>query len=224
MGAFFKSLSNSYYALTLAIFFLVMCRPLEMLPFVGPAVMSIAFSVVLFLGMLRFLNFKSSRYILAGLIVVTTVLRFGQSYFSGTAFVTTKLLIDIGLIFYFLWLVMRDLFNAEEADKDTVFGGVVAYLLMGIGFAVVYGLIEFLEPGSFTIAGEVLRDSDNAMGDLLYYSFVTITTLGYGDALPVTDTARSITSIEAVAGQMLIAIIIARIVSLQTASYLAKKD
>ena len=225
LARLFNYFSSSYYAISVSIFLLVFFRPIDALPLIGPIMTNVAFSLVLFTGMLRFLKQNFSRYILGILFIVTTALRFGRDTVAAEPFlVMTNLVLDALLVFYFLWLVLRELFRAEEADHDTIFGGVVSYLLMAIGFAVLFGILEYAEPGSFTLAGESIGEQESSFGALLYFSFVTITTLGFGDALPVSEYARSLTSLEAVGGQLLIGVIIARIVSLQTASQLKRND
>jgi hypothetical protein len=108
--------------------------------------------------------------------------------------------------------------KVKKVTTDTIFGAICAYLLLGITWTMVFSLIEILHPGSFlggelvtTAADEVLVASP---GFFIYYSFVTLTTLGYGDITPMTPPARLLSSLEAVTGQLYIAILIARLVAL----------
>jgi len=92
-------------------------------------------------------------------------------------------------------------------------GGVAAYLLLGVAWAQAYTLLALLRPGAFSGAA--------AAGDgprtFLYFSFVTLTTVGYGDVLPVHPAARSLAMLEAVTGPLYLAILLARLVSLAVA-------
>ena len=97
--------------------------------------------------------------------------------------------------------------KAEHVTPDLVFGAVAAYLLLGICWGGLYTLIEKIQPGSFSF-GEGLSEASS----LFYYSFVTLTTLGYGDILPLSKIARTAAYLEAVTGVMFTAILIAGLV------------
>ena len=90
-----------------------------------------------------------------------------------------------------------------SVTKDKIYGAISIYLLMGLAWASFYA---YLGPESFAVAHGTM--------DPIYYSFTTLTTLGYGDIVPVTPGARSVASLEAVAGVMFLAIAIARLLSL----------
>ena len=97
---------------------------------------------------------------------------------------------------------------------DQVLGGVVLYLNIGLTFATIYALIENVSPGAFHAAaagaGPPLHPSY-----FIYFSFVTLTTVGYGDIVPVHAAARSMATLEAALGQLYPAIILARLVSIE---------
>jgi hypothetical protein len=95
--------------------------------------------------------------------------------------------------------------KAEKITRDEIFGAVALYLLMGLTWSMAYGVMEYIHPGNFSFKPE-------GFPDLIYFSFVTMTTLGYGDMLPVSDSARSLALLEAVAGVLYTATLIARLV------------
>ncbi len=92
---------------------------------------------------------------------------------------------------------------------------VAAYLLLGGVFAVAGNLLETLEPGSFVDNGA--PDRPLVWQGLLYASYVTLSTLGYGEILPVSPWARSLASLEAVTGTLFLAIVVARLVGAYSA-------
>ncbi len=95
-----------------------------------------------------------------------------------------------------------------------VVGAIVVYLNLGLIFASAYRLIWNLHPGSMT--GIDLRaDSLDAAGDVLYFSFVTLTTIGYGDIVPVHPLARSLANLEGIIGQLYPATLLARLITLE---------
>lgn len=96
--------------------------------------------------------------------------------------------------------------------KGRLFVSVAVYLLMGLGWYVLYGIINTLQPGSFAEAGASLSGKIPA-SKLLYFSMVSLTTLGYGDIVAVRPAARMLAALEATAGVLYIAITVARLVA-----------
>ena len=111
-------------------------------------------------------------------------------------------------------VMLVSLVRARRVTTDILLGGVCVYLLIGVAFAVAMGSTEQLAPGSFALASATISDAERSTR-LLYLSFVTITTLGYGDVLPLSDGARTLCAAEAVVGQLYVAIFVARLVGLQ---------
>jgi len=99
-------------------------------------------------------------------------------------------------------------------------GAMVAYLLIGLQWSFIYGFIERVEPGSFSIPAEMLARGETGppatpVSIFAYYSFVTLATLGYGDVTPIGAAARTFAWFEAVVGQLYVAVMIARLVGIQ---------
>jgi hypothetical protein len=86
--------------------------------------------------------------------------------------------------------------------------------MLGFAFGSAYYLFYILQPGAFAMSG---AKPAAAVPDLMYFSFITLTTLGYGDTTPVSKAARAFTELEAVAGVLYMAVFMARLVSLQSA-------
>jgi len=111
--------------------------------------------------------------------------------------------------------VLAAVLSEREVTTDTVLGGICVYFLVGIGWSLLYSLLIEVEPTAILLFGEPVTDSiERGSSVLLYFSFVTMTTLGYGDVVPNSDSARMLASGEAVVGQLFIAILIARLVGL----------
>ena len=98
-------------------------------------------------------------------------------------------------------------------DREHLYAGLSAYLLAGIFFGVFYWVLERTWSGSFAIPGEGAQ-SNFSLTAAIYYSFVTLTTLGYGDIVPRSEVGRGLAILEAVVGQLYLAVMIARLVSL----------
>lgn len=116
--------------------------------------------------------------------------------------------------------IVDALLRAERVTADTILGGICVYLLLGLLWVSAYTLTENLHPGSLLLNGAALTDTlpePFRFTQVLYFSFVTLTTLGYGDIIPATPTARALASAEAIVGQLYVAIFVARLVGLHLA-------
>jgi voltage-gated potassium channel Kch len=103
---------------------------------------------------------------------------------------------------------LRFAMSATQVDAEHLYAALSAYLLAGIFFGLFYWVLEQIGPGTFAVIGEFTRMA------ALYFSFVTLATLGYGDIVPRTDIARGLAIVEGVGGQLFLAVMVARLVSL----------
>jgi len=110
--------------------------------------------------------------------------------------------------------VLRYVLRPAEVTGDTLVGAASVYLLAGLAWGVLYALAEYLAPGSFELGESGIPPGEPAVSEFMYFSFVTLTTLGYGDMTPITQAVRSFVMLEAVAGQFFLAVLVARLISL----------
>jgi Ion channel len=104
--------------------------------------------------------------------------------------------------------------RAPAIDAERIYAALSAYLLAGLFFGVLHWAIAATWPGSFSEAGAA-TSANFPLSTAIYYSFVTLATLGYGDVVPRTEVARGLAVLEAVGGQLYIAVTIARLVGAQ---------
>ncbi len=110
----------------------------------------------------------------------------------------------------FLARALRD----GRINGHRIMAAVGAFLLIGVVFAQAYRMLLQFVPGAFSIGGEASQAI--AMTHLpLYFSFITLTSLGYGDVVPVHPLARSLATLEAITGQLFLAILVARLVAME---------
>lgn len=120
----------------------------------------------------------------------------------------------LGVVFfgYVTVLIVSDIFRTSRpVSADTICGALSAYLLMGVGWAFAYALLEQLIPGS--IRG-LRGPGDGGYAEYLGYSFVTLTTLGYGNVVPGNEKADALAVAEAIVGQVYLTVLVARLVAL----------
>ena len=119
---------------------------------------------------------------------------------------------------YITVTIMVSLLSETQVTSDTVLGGVCVYLLVGVVWLMLYSLAIQYEPNAILSNGAPLSALlEEGPVTLLYFSFVTLTTLGYGDVVPNSSVARMLASGEAITGQLFVAILIARLVGMHAA-------
>lgn len=122
----------------------------------------------------------------------------------------------LSILFFCLVVVSFILMIArsKEVSAKVILESINGYLLMGIMFSLIVALIMFFNPMAFNFPEELNEGigSANSFSNYMYYSLVTISTLGYGDALPVSPAAKSLATFISISGQLYIAIIIAMLV------------
>ena len=121
---------------------------------------------------------------------------------------------SINLVFFatvlgfLIWAVAK----AKRVNADTVFAASGVFMLMGIVWAYAFMLVHAANPGAFSLGPDDIAQSGPA---LLHYSFTTLTTVGYGSISPMSPMARTLSDLEALIAQLYLAIVVARLVSLQ---------
>ncbi len=145
------------------------------------------------------------------LIVVATVLRLSQPsaidiYLDAASWLITGVTLSI--------VVARAVFAPGKVTYHRVIGAVLLYLSIGLIFVALFCFVALRIPNAFTGLGP-LRDNLAVAGNLIYFSFVTLTSVGYGDIVPLHPFARGLANVEAIIGQLYPATLLARLVTLQ---------
>lgn len=134
--------------------------------------------------------------------------------------------VQIAFFLVTLRSILEDVLSSWTVDEDQIFGAACGYFLIGVTFAYVFALIETLSPGSFMPAetGAAPLDSTTlGVREFLYLSFVTLSTLGYGDVLPKSDIAKVVAPAESLFGQLFLAVLVARLVGLHVAQVMSRR-
>ncbi|MEM9399317.1 MAG: ion channel [Verrucomicrobiota bacterium] len=112
-------------------------------------------------------------------------------------------------------ILLYDIFIHKRVDTNQLLAAISIYLCIGVVWAMLFGLVNLYEPNSYSMAGSASADIDTS--SLLYFSIVTLTTLGYGDITPLSAPARSLAAMEALVGQIYLTVLVARLVGLHIA-------
>ena len=129
--------------------------------------------------------------------------------------------LDILFLALVIFAILANVFRSREITTESLAGAICAYLLIGILWADAFSILETVHPGSFSsvhTASDAATTAQSArlqVARFSYFSFVTLSTLGYGDITPLTRPARNLAALEAIFGQLYLAVLIARLVSQQ---------
>jgi len=117
-------------------------------------------------------------------------------------------------LFWILVVVLREVFRPVTSERDAIMGALGGFLLILMIFTRVHGLVEALSPGAYGVGGGAVSARAGAaeVATFQYFSTVTLTTVGFGDMVPVTVGARLVTGLEAVVGRFYVAVVIAPLV------------
>lgn len=116
------------------------------------------------------------------------------------------------LLAYTATIILLYLFSEDKITGDLIMGAICVYFLMGLVWSFVFSTLETFQPGSFQMPQGTVSQAT-----FTYYSYVTLTTLGYGDVTPISTPARSFALLEAMMGQLYLAVLIARLVGIHIA-------
>jgi len=175
-----------------------------------PLVTQIAFSATLIIGIWTLVENRT--WFIAGIVlvvadVILTVVHLVTGSMLGEIVTTLLELLFCGLCFV---VALKYVLFGKRMDLNRIVGAICVYMLLGVLFGITNMLVHRFVPGSFN---GLDASGDSMEGfSLIYYSFVTLTTLGYGDITPEGAIARSLAYLAAIAGQFYIAILVAMVV------------
>ena len=155
----------------------------------------------------------------AQLVVLVAVLLFALraiGFAGGSSGRVMDFVLTIFLLATLGLMVVWQIFREGPITRQRVQGSIVIYLLLGLIWAEAYTLAAHLDSGSF--AGTLPEGQNELSAHLTYFSFVTLTTVGYGDILPASLVTRSLANFEGLLGTLFPAILIARLVSMEIAA------
>lgn len=167
------------------------------------------------------ISHKKNHIVIGVLLAAPLLFSLWSAYFIKNAWLEIiGLFCGIAFFAFIIAIILRFIFSQDEITRDLIAGAAVVYLLMAIMWTFAYRVIEMIQPGSFSLAqGHSLEHAFS----FLYYSFVTLTTLGYGDIFPVTTAAKACAILEAVIGQLYLVITIAWLVGVHISQSMQKK-
>jgi hypothetical protein len=215
---------HNFFWLLLALFvFLVIVPATDDLGILSkPIVRALAFSCLVFIGIWSLRG--SGRpfavgmaFVIAGIVFNVLAVNLASPVYLYGSFVAL-----FGFLLLAISFTLKQVAMETDISPNRLVGAVCVYLLLGVIWAVAYTMLEMISPGSF--GGFTPLRGRGWDSEWLYFSFVTMTTLGYGDILPVSATARALAYMQAVFGQLYVAILVAGLVSALISSRQSNKQ
>lgn len=200
----------SYLLVALLIFLIAVPLADDFVVGSPPVIRALLFSTTLIIGVWSLKG--SGRLFSIGILFVVAGVVFSAASASSHSLVFeyVSLASLIGFLVLAISHTMKQVAFGTDMSNNRVVGTICVYLLLGVIWALSYSVLELSAPGSFSgFEVNVERGWDSQW---LYFSFVTMTNLGYGDLLPVSATARAMAYLQAVFGQFYIAILVAGLV------------
>jgi len=153
--------------------------------------------------------------LVVGLVLGVPTLVFSWLSLMVGGFAVDVLCFSFGTLFhgYVTVKILLHVLQQRRITEDTLSAAVVVYLMMGVAWAWAYNLVDVVLPGSFQSAG-ALADGTLPWHELLYFSYVALTTLGFGDINPVSRVARSLAILQGISGVLYVAVLVARLVGM----------
>ncbi len=187
-------------------------------------ILSVSISFILFVAVYAINpGSKLFKYIM-GLMILTLAL-FWLDVFNIVSFSRlVSRFIMVAYLFMLVYSFTRYVFSAKKVTSRLISAALCLYLLIGTLWGVIYNILELLAPGSFK--GALLSGGSFQIDPLQhfqYLSFVTLTTLGYGDILPQTQGAAALCQTEAIIGQFYMAVLVARLVGIQVSQEISNR-
>ena len=201
-----------FFILAVSLLAFILFTPLVQ-GFVGIQILWNIFLTGILLSGVHAVSENKWRVYTASLLALPMLLHLWSAYFVETNLHVVIVGSLCGVLFfaYMIVNILVFIYRQDKVTRDLIAGAIVVYLLMAIMWTFIYRVVETVHPGSFTIPTADIHERMR----FIYFSLVTITTLGYGDVVPKTSLATSLATLEAVVGQLYLVTTVAWLVGVR---------
>jgi hypothetical protein len=218
-----------FLTLLLAVGMLLIVHPLLRSAFSTRILLDVLLTIVFLAAFLTLFSQRRVRSLAVVLVVPTLVGAWIHYVLPGLP--RLPLLVSFHLVaalFFGLTVatILRAIHEEERVSLDAIYGAFCGYILVGLAFGHLYCLTEALNPGSFQVDQELstpVPGDDPQYFIFVYFSLVTLTTVGYGDITPGSGTARSLAVVEAIIGQFYIAVLIGELIGKRVSQAMSRQ-
>ena len=222
LGKWFLSFAKACYKDRFLLLIVFIVALIVLVPFIQGFVrlrflMDLFFSII-FIATIYAVSQKRIHIIIAVILIIPTLIAlWAHDLPANNPLLTIGYLCGLIVFAFAVISILTFIFSQQEVTRQTISAAVSVYLLLALMWTFIYRLIENLYPQSFAVAHDKLQLAENIY---LYFSLVTITTLGYGDITPTGSQAISLSVLEAITGQIYLVVVVAWFVGL----YVSKKS
>ena len=173
------------------------------------------FSAVLLFGYFAVSHQPRTTHIALTMCTLAIITQILNVFYQSTPILVAHHMMGITFMLFNIAIIFHMIFTSRAITLNIISASLCVYLLLAVVWSQGYSLLEVIEPGSFSF--QVETDQEFILGSSVapfYFSLVTMTTLGYGDIVPVSQAARMLAAVEAFIGQLYIAVLVARLVGL----------
>ncbi len=210
--AFLQAFSTAPFFILLVLTLLLLILPPFLDAWVSTRVLLDVFLTTILFALIYAIRSNRSQMIIGSILALPLIITIWTSYFLEiTSFGLTTRILTTLFFGYAAAQILRLIFKQTEVTRETIFAAIVAYLLIALMWAFLFMVLEKLAPGSFSFPEKALRSE---IMHFRYFSFVTITTLGYGDIAPLTAKASTLAMLEALIGQIYLVVLVAWLVGM----------
>lgn len=189
--------------------------PMVNLSHLGQLAVGLVFALMLVLGAFATINNRAGAYFVVGLTALALAVNLGSEVAPSRGLVTLAIALKLTCLAILVFMTLKRTLRPGPVTRYRVMGAIAGYILIGFAWAIAYQLLVYRVPGAIHVAGAAITDGPwQQPNQLLYFSFVTLTTVGYGDMNPVSPVVRSLAVAEALVGQLYVAILIASLVGM----------
>ena len=173
------------------------------------------FSILLVAGVFMVVRYRTLQWTAGMFVLLAIAVRWTGLVFGTPRLLFWNAVLSLLSALAFLLIVLWWVYREGSVTGHRVRGAIAAYLLLALCFSLAYDLIEYVHPGSFTFPLGGAQGIQTRSASFLYFSVVTLTTVGFGDITAGHPVARSLVMVEALVGTLYPAILLARLVTLQ---------
>ena len=199
--------------LILLVLLLFVAQPLGDLGYLNRLWIGLVFSFLLVSGVAAVAQSRAMLTLATGLSLLALLSIWAEHVAPGPALSALRAASVFACLGLLAWVVLRRVFQAGPITMDRVQGSLAVYLLLGLMWTSAYSLVLLHDPDAFQPAIPAMAAT--LQPKLVYFSFVTLTTTGYGDFTPVNPIARALSNLESLVGQLYPVVLIARLVAME---------
>lgn len=214
--SFFSNVSSKFLTTSNSVLLLLVIFTIFLIPFFPiewhRILFSLCFTIIFLLSALALSKYRSRIFNIAVIVIIIEWLSeiLNLSLLSSVSLLANIFFFDLIVVLFIIQIA-----KAKAVTPQVIMESINGYLMLGLSFSIIIALISIVNPDAFSFPhlSTATNPGFSYFSDYTYYGFVTLTTLGYGDVVPLTSAARSFSIFTAITGQMYVAIIIAALVA-----------